>query len=101
MKLMDGIIKEPGKPAHREMIRNDLATLQSIVGGYIETFTIADDAAIICNEEGRLKGMAYDFNWGRVSFVGPVIFAGVDEDEFTSLSSTGIKEIERVLEVRK
>lgn len=35
------IIKEPGKAPEIKTITNDLGTLQSIVGGYIETVTLA------------------------------------------------------------
>ena len=48
------IIKEPGKVPEIKTITNDLGALQSIVGGYIETVTLASDLVIICNEDGKL-----------------------------------------------
>ena len=75
------IIKEPGgKPRHVH-VENSLENLQKIVGGYIETVTIAEDAVIICNEEGRLLGMPYCCTICEVDFVGPVILAGVSGED--------------------
>lgn len=50
------IYKAPGLPAEIRDVPNTLEALQGLVGGYIETVTVATDAAIICNEEGRLSG---------------------------------------------
>lgn len=80
---MKVIIVRPGEMPKYENIENSLPELQKIVGGYIETVTFASDACIICNEEGRLKGLEYNFNFCGVDFFGPVIFVGVKGDEFT------------------
>lgn len=47
--------------------------------------TFATDAAIICNEEGRLMGLPYNCNLLGVSFVGPILIVGVDGEEFAGL----------------
>ena len=66
------IVKEPGKEAELTTIENTLEAMQHAVGGYIETFTIASDMVIICNEEGKLLDFPYncmiageDDPWGR------------------------------------
>ena len=82
------IIKEPGKKARFAWISPSLKNLQNWVGGFIETVTIAEDLVIICNEEGRLLDLPYNFDFCNLSFVGTVIFAGVDEDEFCSIPDT-------------
>lgn len=79
------IIKEPGKAPEIKTITNDLGALQSIVGGYIETVTLASDLVIICNEDGKLWNLPYNFDSGGQSFVGTVVFAGVDGDEFADV----------------
>ena len=84
-KVIRVIVKEPGKPATDELIRNELGTFQKIVGGYIETVTIAQDAVIICNEEGRLKGLPHNCEVCGVDFVGTIIIAGVRRSEFTDV----------------
>ena len=78
------IIKEPGKAPEIKTITNDLGTLQSIVGGYIEAVTLASGLVIICNEEGKLWNLPYNFDFGGQSFVGTVVIAGIDDDNFAS-----------------
>lgn len=54
------VIKEPGQaPRVEPLFENDLRAFQEAVGGHIETVTITTDLAIICNEEGRLKGLPW------------------------------------------
>ena len=68
---------------HQLNIPNDPHAIQELVGGYIETVTLATDACIICNEEGRLLGMAHNCKFCGADFVGPILLVGVDGDEFT------------------
>lgn len=55
------------------------------VGGYIETVTFAQDACVICNEEGRLLGMEDNCRFLGVDFVGPILVVGVDGEKFTDV----------------
>ena len=76
-------IKSPGAKAVLPVkIANTLENLQQLVGGYIETLTLPGNVVAIFNEEGRLKGMPFNFSVQGVSLVGPVIIAGTDGDEF-------------------
>lgn len=79
------IIKHPGRVPYKTAISPTLKNLQATVGGYIETVTIAEDCAIICNEEGRMIGMPYNCNVMGIDFVGPIVFVGVDGEEFSDL----------------
>lgn len=80
------LIKEPGKNVRSMVIpKNDLRLFQQLVGGYIEVITLAEDAAIICNEEGRLLGLPYNCTILDEPFVGTILFVGVDGDEFTDV----------------
>ena len=54
---------EPGKAPEIVEIENSLEALQEQVGGYIETLTFARDAALIVDEEGKLKGKPYNFTF--------------------------------------
>ena len=76
------IIKEPGKAPVLTEIENELGAFQKVVGGYIETVTFAEDACIVCNEEGRLLGMPYNCNFCGIRLVGTIIVCGVSGDEF-------------------
>ena len=57
---MKAIRKKPGCTPEIIEVENTLKALQTEVGGYIETVTIASDAVVICNEEGALLGMPYN-----------------------------------------
>lgn len=73
-----------GKPEIRD-IPNTLEELQESVGGYIESCTFATNATVICNEEGRLRGLPYNCRFLGVDFVGPILIVGIDGDEFADL----------------
>lgn len=77
------LIKDPGKKPRHVWIQNSLKNLQATVGGYIETVTLATDCVIVCNEEGRLQGLPYNCTICGVDFVGTIILAGVQGDEFS------------------
>lgn len=78
------IIKRPDeKYGHVAWISNTLENLQKTVDGYIETVTIATDAAIVCNEEGKLRNLEPNMTILGEPFVGTIIFVGVKGEEFT------------------
>ena len=79
---MKAIRKKPGAQPEIIEVDNTLAALQTEVGGYIETVSIAADVVIICNEEGRLCGLPYNCRFGGVDFVGTILVVGRDRDEF-------------------
>lgn len=84
---MKAIYKLPGRDPELIEAGNNLSTLQKLVGGYIETVTIASDACIVCNEEGRLLGLQYNIFIAGKSFVGPILIVGVDGEEFCDVPS--------------
>lgn len=97
MKSISVIRKEPGGAYFEDRLRNDLESFQAAVGGYIEAVSLLPQVvtpdgicthtgiAIICDEEGRLKGKPYNCNIAGTGFVGPIVIVGVYEDEFTDV----------------
>ena len=81
------IQKAPGQMPEFREIPNTLQALQEAVGGYIETFTFATDACVVCNEEGRLLDLPYNCDLLGVSFCGPILIVGVNGDEFCDIPS--------------
>ena len=79
---MQAIRKKPGCEPEIIEVENTLEALQQEVGGHIETVTIASDAVVICNEEGRLCGLPYNCRFVGVDFVGPILVVGRNKDEF-------------------
>ena len=86
---MKAIIKEVGKSPRVEEINNDLETLKSLVGGYIEVVRMEENILLICNEEGKLNGLPPNFSTGYDFIVGTAVFVSFDgKEDFTSLSDT-------------
>ena len=81
---MRALLKNPhDKEFHEIIIPNKLGVLQQLVDGYIEPVTITEDACVLCNEEGRIRGMEHNCNYMGVDFCGPIIIVGIKGDEFT------------------
>lgn len=89
---MEVLLVEPGKEARMTEVSNDLRSLQSLVGGYIEaTYPFDDPVALVCNDEGKIMqmplnralrgedGKTYD------AIAGPFLICGLGEDDFCSL----------------
>ena len=85
MNEINVLVKKPGHEWQRKTIANELKALQEIVGGYIEVVTITPGLAVICDEEGRLKGQRHNTNVGGIDFVGTIILAGVFGEEFINV----------------
>lgn len=93
-ELIQVVLCEPRKKARIATINNTLASLQQIVGGYIEAvYPFDDPVAIICNEEGKINGLelnrALRDERGTVYDIlaGTFLIVGLGEENFTSLTS--------------
>ena len=90
---MRAIYKKPGKAAEIIHIEDTVEALQGAVGGYYEVLHLRDDAAIVCNEEGKLMGMPFNFGFRGDAIVGPALFLGVDGESFSDIP----KDVEMML----
>ncbi len=89
MEKINVIIKRADEPiGHKTAVSNTLKNLQNHVGGHIECVPIATDLVIICNEEGRLKNLPFNCRICGIGFVGDIIIAGVDGEEFSDVPIT-------------
>ncbi len=81
------LIVEPGRRPRREDIPHTLQAMQQMVGGYIEIIhPFEDPVALVCDEEGKLKG--YELNRaiaGKDIIAGTFFLAGIDEDDLTDI----------------
>ena len=85
-KKISVLVKDPGRPPRHVWISNTLENLQRTVGGYIETVNFNSvGLVVICNEEGRLMGLDYNCDIYGIDFVGTIVIAGIDGDEFGDL----------------
>lgn len=99
--LITVLVVEPEKKPYVKEISPGLSSLQNEVGGYIEAvYPYEEPVAIICDEEGKLKG--YELNRalrdedGQIYDVlaGTFLIVGLGEEDFTSLSLQYIKHFE-------
>ena len=79
------------------LFENELEAFQQAVGGFIETVTVTTDLVIICNEEGRLKGLPWNCTVFGADFVGPIVVAGVKGEEFASIKAKFVPTVLRML----
>ena len=88
-KMIWVIIKHPkDKRGHAEQIPNELDMFQAIVGGSIETLTVAEDMVIICNANGLEEGLPYNCEVAGATFLGTIIVAGVRGEDFANVPIT-------------
>ena len=88
---------EPDKAPELIEMPNELEAMQAIVGGYIEVYPLANNVAIVCNEEGKINGLELNrpiFHNGRIVEIiaGTFFIAGDDISigEFVSLTDEQI-----------
>ena len=85
------VIVEPNKPAYVSDVDGSLKTFQELVGGYIEAITLNSETVLICNEEGKLKGLEPNRRYGVDMICGTFFICGTSGEEFTSLSDAQLK----------
>lgn len=90
---MKVVIKKVGEQAQVTEIENTLEALQGIVGGYIEVVAVGGEVLMICNEEGKLNGLEYNFKLGNDFIVGNVLFVQAKDEDFTDLSDSNVESI--------
>lgn len=83
------VVVEPLRQPYQTKMNNGLVPLQQKVGGYIEIVRPfgGDNACLICNEEGKIRGLPLNREINADIIAGTFIIAGLDEDgEIASLS---------------
>ena len=81
---MKVIRKRPNEPAEVIDVENTVEGLCAELGGHMEAVTVAEDLAILCDEEGRLKGKEPNVAMPRlgVDFVGTILIVGIAGEDF-------------------
>lgn len=88
------IVKEPGKAPVEITIRNELASLNDLVDGYIETVQWDAKHVLIVNEEGKLRHMECNFLMRNMDMiVGTAVWAGVDGEDLASVAPGLLEEV--------
>ena len=94
------IVKKPGQPITLRWIEDELERYQAVVGGYVETVPLdgVPGIVLICNEEGKLRGLESNVINGADVIVGPVIAARVSGEDFGSLTESDLETVIEALE---
>jgi hypothetical protein len=84
---MEVLIVEPMKEPYRAEIKDDLRSMQEIVGGSIEAvYPWEDPVTLVCNEEGKLEGLPLNRSLGDYDVISGTFFiCGVGGANFESL----------------
>lgn len=91
-KKLTVVMVEPHKAPYVTEIRDELSALQKAVGGYIEVVGNGDDTLIICNEEGKLRGLEGNrrIHDGSSIIAGTFFVVGEDGENFRSLTESEV-----------
>ena len=104
--MNDNIIRvllvNPGEAPKTIELENTLDSMQEAVEGYIEEIYIADDIALICNEEGKINSLPlnraiYDDKGKMVDIIAGsffIVYAPSNSEKFLSLSDEQIRKYE-------
>lgn len=76
------IVKRPDEAGHVTWMSNTLKAFQTAVGGHIEVVSVKPGVVVVCNEDGRLIGLEPNCRFLGIDFVGTIIVAGTDGEEF-------------------
>lgn len=89
---MNVIVVEPHREPYLAEINSGLKSLQAMVGGYIEVLhPFTDPVSIVCNEEGKLNGLALnrglcDENGHLHDIIaGTFLIVGLGDENFESI----------------
>lgn len=106
-KKISVLLIEPNKYPKVIQIEDSLEAMQELVGGYIEEYMPFDDeVAIVCNEEGKMRGE----EWNRAIYSGAepveiidiiagkffICYAPIDSEKFLSLPDDLAKKYEKL-----
>lgn len=87
------VVKEPRKPAAVKVIDGSLESMQDIVGGYIETFHIAENILCVVNEEGLVRDLPFNFTAPPFFVYGTAFFCGQQGEDMVGLDDGWIDTI--------
>lgn len=83
----------PNEQMERRIIKNELKTLQEMVGGYIEVDRIMPGVLAIVNEEGVMLDLPKNRHIKRRCYFGNAIFCGEAGEEFDDLDTDGLSKL--------
>ena len=100
-KTIKVMIKEPRQDALVLEVKNSYGVCRDLIGGgWLETVWIEKGVVMICDEEGKLKGLTPNFVLPKLRDIicGPVFFCSANsEGDFTSLNEEQIAFVKKLV----
>ncbi len=84
--LLRVVYVEPGRAPYETEIDSSLRGLQKAVDGLIEPLYLEDGCILVCNEEGKLRGMPGNRRLGDSIIAGPFFICGDEGENLRSLT---------------
>lgn len=106
---MKVLVIEVGQQPMVKEIEGSLRSMQEIVGGYIQpVYPWREEVALVCNEEGKINGLALnrpllDDRGQLVDIIAGTFFicsAPIDSESFQSLTDEQIERYSRLFSLR-
>lgn len=106
---MKVLVINPGENPKIREIGEKLEDMQKVVGGFIEEIMPwDDDVAIICNEEGKVKGLPLnriikDENGKTIDIIAGTFFlcyAPIESESFMSMPENLIEKYNEIFEIK-
>ncbi len=95
------LYKKVNKPPKEITIKNDLESMQCLVGGLIEVVNYKDDLLLICNEEGKINNSLPNLMFENDVIAGDCFFVKDTENgDFSSLVEEDIMKIKKDISKR-
>lgn len=94
MEQIQGLLCHRCGKMQRVSIPNRLEAFQEMVGGRIETVTIAESLVLICNEEGKLLKLEPNTHFYTIN--GDFLLVGENGDEFGDLTEKQMEQLEEL-----
>lgn len=79
----------PGQRAEDIEVENTVEALQEVVGGYLDRkYLPVTNAMLLCDEDGRMKELDYNFRLMGDDYVGTAVIVGIDGENWCDVPIT-------------
>ena len=89
-EMIDGLLVLPGEDPAPVRFENTVKGIQSLIGGHFQAlpYRLSEEVWLLCDEEGKLKGLKPNFMIRSDIIVGPALFVGTNAlgDDFDDLN---------------
>lgn len=94
------VVVRPGEAPVVEDLANGLKPMQDLVEGCIEAVPLRPDLDLICNEEGKLKGLVPNRHYRSDTIVGTFFVARADREsgEYISVTDDDVDYVNELFE---